>query len=457
MKTRKEKDALGTVEVPADSYGGSFFTRARKNFQISELRAPVSFACALAVIKMAAARVNSQLGHLDKKKAKAIEQAGKEFLEGHFDEFFELDVYQAGAGTPFNMTMNEILANRANEILGGKKGEYKEVHPNDHVNMSQSSNDSIPTALRLAALVDLEPLVEELEKLEQAFLKKAKSFEKMLKVGRTHLQDAVPVTLGQEFGAYASALCNAEVRIQTAQMELEVLGIGGTATGSGINTHPAFAEKMVKELQKLTGLSCLEAAENKFETTHSMAPFLATSSALRSLAVELLRICNDLRLMASGPAAGFNEICLPEVEPGSSIMPGKVNPSVLEAMSMICTQVIGLDTAICTAAQQGQFELNWYTPLIGWDLLHQIEILTSGMNMLCEHCINGLEANEKEMRATLEKSAAMATALAPKLGYHATAELVNEAKKTGRKFSELVPKSEQKHLKLEALTRPNRK
>ncbi len=437
MKTRKEKDALGTVEVPAESYGGSFFTRARKNFQISELRAPVSFACALALIKIAAARVNSELGHLERKKAKAIEQAGKEFLEGLYDEFFELDVYQAGAGTPFNMTMNEILANRANEILGGKKGSYDHVHPNDHVNMSQSSNDVIPSAIRLAALVDLEELLEEEEKLRASLLKKAEQFKRVLKVGRTHLQDAVPVTLGQEFEAWASALCNAHIRIHGAGFELEVLGIGGTAIGSGINTPPKFAEKMVKELAKLTGLPGLEVAENKFETTHSMAPFLATSSALRSMAVELLRICNDLRLMASGPEAGFNEIRLPEVEPGSSIMPGKVNPSVLEALCMICTQVIGLDASICLAAQKGEFELNWYTPLIACDLLHQIEILTNGMNMLREDCIDGLRANEKEMRAVLENSCAMATALVPKLGYHKVAELVKKAKKTKRKFSDL--------------------
>lgn len=455
MKTRKEKDALGTVEVSAESYGGSFYTRAFNNFKISNLRAYPSFANALCMIKIAAAKVNADLGHLDKKKSEAVQKAGKEFLEGKFGEFFDLDIYQAGAGTPFNMTMNEILANRATEILGGKKGEYL-VHPNDHVNMSQSSNDVIPTAIRIAAIMDLERFFKEADLLAKSLEKKSKEFKDYLKVGRTHLQDAVPITLGQEFGAYASALRGCIERAAHAKLELSVLGIGGTAIGSGINTHKDFAKKICKELSKLSDLD-FAPAENKFETTHSMAAMLSVSSSLRSLAVELLRISNDLRLMASGPIAGFNDILLPEVEPGSSIMPGKVNPSVPECMSMICIQVIGLDQTICMAAQQGQFELNWHTPLIMTDLLHQIEILTNGMKMFREHCIDGIKADKEKLEETLCASTALATALAPYIGYHKVAEMVQESLKKKVPFRKLVPKKYQHLIDAESMTKANRK
>lgn len=455
MKTRKETDALGTVEVPAHSYGGSFYARAHKNFQISTLRIPHSFKVALAWIKMSAAEVNAELGHLPKKHAAAIQAAAQEFIDGKFDTDYDLDVYQAGAGTPFNMSLNEILANRANELLGGKKGDYKPVHPNNHVNMAQSSNDTIPTAIRLAALLELAPLIQNGDNLVKAFDKKAKKFEKTLKVGRTHLQDAVPVTLGQEFCAYASALDRAIERLDQAVPELGDLGIGGTATGSGINTHPKFSEKMVKSLSKRMKLKL--GFMNPFENSHSLGVFVSVSGALRALSIELLRICSDLRLMASGPEAGFDEIHLPEVEPGSSIMPGKVNPSVLECMSMICVQVQGLDAAIAQAASLGQLELNWYTPLVGWDLLHQIQILSGGMDLLRKDCIEGITANEAHMKEVLGKSFAMATALAPHLGYHEVAEMVNESKKKKIPFQKLVKKEHEKYLKLEELTRPNRK
>lgn len=457
MKSRKESDAIGTVNVPAETYGGSFYARAKSNFQISHVRAYPVFAEAICHIKIAAAVVNYKLGHLEKNKSAAIQQAGKEFIEGRFREDFDLDIYQAGAGTPFNMTMNEILANRANEILGGKKGEYKFVHPNDDVNMSQSSNDVIPTAIRIAALIEVEKLRTEASNLFKSLEKKAESFEEVLKIGRTHLQDAVPVSLGQEFAAYASALWNALMRINLAKSELEYFGIGGTATGSGINTHKDFSSKMCVELARSLKISGLKPAENKFETTHSMSSFLNLSSALRSLAVELLRITNDFRLMASGPVGGFNEIILPEVEPGSSIMPGKVNPSVPECMSMICIQVIGLDQSICLAAQQGQFELNWHTPLIMLDLLHQIEILSSGMKMLREHCVDGIRANKKEMQEKLNASTALATVLAPKIGYKKTAELVKKAVKAKKAFSKIVPNEYKKFLKANEMTGPNRK
>lgn len=455
MKTRKETDALGTVNVPAESYGGSFAVRAHANFKISDLRIPHSFKTALALIKSAAAEVNAQLGHLPKKHAKAIVQASEEFIEGRFDGDFDLDVYQAGAGTPYNMTLNEILANRANEILGGKKGTYTPVHPNNHVNMAQSSNDTIPTAIRLAALMDLALLISNAEELVQAFEAKAKDFKKVIKVGRTHLQDAVPVTLGQEFEAYASALRRALTRLEFAAPELGDLGIGGTAVGSGLNTHPEFSAKIVNNLSKRLGLNL--GRMNPFENSHSLGVFVNISSNLRSLSIELLRICNDLRLMVSGPEAGFNEISLPEVEPGSSIMPGKVNPSVLECVSMVCVQVQALDHAIAISGAQGQLELNWYTPLVAFDLLHQIHILGNAMGLLREDCVEGIEANIEHMKEVLGKSFAMATALAPHLGYHEVAEMVNDAKSKKVPFVSLVKKEHEKLLKLEELTKPNRK
>lgn len=451
MKTRTEIDAIGPVEVPAESYGGSFTTRALANFKISDMKAPDSFRIGLAFIKMAAAEVNAELGHLPKKSAEAIVQAGNEFLDGEFDADFQLDVYQAGAGTPYNMNLNEILANRASEILGGKKGEYKPVHPNNHVNMSQSSNDVIPTAIRLATLIDLSGLVLSTLDLIKALEKKGAKFEKILKVGRTHLQDAVPVTLGQEFMAHASAIEHALERLDLAAEELTYSGIGATATGSGINTHPKFSDKMRKNLGKRLGIDFKPL--NPFENNNSMAVFASVSAALRGLSTEVLRMSDDLRLLSSGP---FGEIQLPEVEPGSSIMPGKVNPSVLECVSMICVQSMAMDHAIAISAQRGQLELNWYTPLIMIDMLHAIQIMTNGFTMLREHCIEGITANTAQMKQTLEEGVAMATALAPVLGYHEVAEMVKEAKKKKVPFVSLVPEKYKKYIALENLVKPNR-
>ncbi len=455
MNTRKEHDALGDVEVPEGSYGGSFYTRAKMNFQNSKLRAPRDFQIALAWIKMAAAQVNAGFGHLEPELAEAIHKAGEEFIRGDFDEDYDLDVYQAGAGTPFNMNLNEILANRANEILGGKKGDYSPIHPNNHVNMAQSSNDVTPTATRIAALVGLERMLVNGYELVKTFEGKMEEFEKIVKVGRTHLQDAVPVTLGQEFFGYSTAIGRSLERIEIAFKEVKYLGIGGTATGSGINTHPEFSEKICDELCKLSGIK-LKPAVNTFETTNSMAALLAASSALRSLAVELLRISNDLRLMGSGPKGGLGELILPEVQPGSSIMPGKVNPSIPECMSMICIQVVGLDSAISLCAQQGQLELNWHTPLIMWDLLHQLEILNNGMKMFGEKCVKGLEANEERMKEFLDSSTAIATALVPYMGYQEVARIVQEALDKKVPLISLVPEEYKKHLDPEAITKPNR-
>lgn len=455
MNTRKENDCLGSVNVPADSYGGSFYTRAKSNFQISELKSPATFREALAIVKKAAAQVNSDLGHLDPKLAKAIQDAADEFIDGKFDGDYDLDVYQAGAGTPYNMNLNEILANRANELLGGKKGTYDPINPNNHVNMAQSSNDVIPTATRIAAVLEIKKLLRKGTDLLNAFEAKSKEFGKHVKVGRTHLQDAVPVTLGQEFGAYASSIRNGLARIEAASWEMNDLGIGGTATGSGINSHPDFSKKMCQEISRLTEID-FKPADNRFETTHSMAPLAACSSTLTLLANELIRITNDLRLLSSGPRAGFNEINLPEVEPGSSIMPGKVNPSALECMNMICIQIMGLNHAIHLSAQQGQLELNFHCPLIMLDLLHQIEILTNGMEMLTNHCIKGITANPDQMKGGLDRSTALATALAPYMGYHEVGNLVNRSLEENVPFESLVPEEFKKHLEADQMTKPNR-
>lgn len=450
---REEHDSLGPVQVPQNAYYGSFTARAQGHFQNSSLRAYPSFKKAFAQIKMAAAQVNADLGELDSNISEAIQKAAQEFIEGQFKGDYDLDVYQAGAGTPFNMNLNEVLANRANEILGGEKGNYALVHPNNHVNMGQSSNDSTPTAIRLAALEDLHGLMKSGTDLLGSLEQKAKEFDKHLKVGRTHLQDAVPVTLGQEFAAYASALRHALARLDAARSELTRLGIGGTAIGTGLNTHPEFSNRICETLSKLTGQS-LRPAENKIESTHSMAAFQAVAQALNSLATELLRICNDLRLMASGPMAGLAELQLPEVQPGSSIMPGKVNPSILESMSQICVQVMGLNHAIGLAAQQGQFELNWYTPLIMWDLLHMIEILQNGMRMLNEKCIQGLRSDAGKLEAALQSSTAMATALAPIVGYDQVAKWVKESLEKGIPFTQVVPKEHHIHLNVSSMTQP---
>lgn len=450
---RIESDSLGPVEVPNEAYYGSFTARASGNFQNSSLRAMPSFKQAFAWIKMAAAHVNLNLGDLDPKVAEAIQQAGQEFIEGKFDADYTLDVYQAGAGTPYNMNLNEVLANRANEILGGGKGTYQFVHPNNHVNMAQSSNDATPTAIRIAALTDLQGLMKAGSDLVGALEAKATEFSDQLKVARTHLQDAVPITLGQEFAAYASALRNALARLDAARSELTQLGIGGTATGTGINTHKDFAPLMCERLSTLSGQR-LTPAENKIETTHSMACFQAVSAALASVATELLRIGNDLRLMSSGPVAGLVEIKLPEVQPGSSIMPGKVNPSIIESMSQIAVQVMGLNHAIALAAQQGQFELNWYTPLIMWDLLHMIEILTNGMNMFNTMCIQGIVSFPEKMRAMLASSTATATILAPVVGYKQVAEWVTESIKSGIPFEDLVPDEYRSYLNPVIMTQP---
>ncbi|MBU1018803.1 MAG: aspartate ammonia-lyase [Patescibacteria group bacterium] len=425
---RTEEDALGQVEVPKDAYFGAFTARAAQNFQISGMTAPEEFRKALGYIKLAAARANARLEGLPEKEA--IIQAAEEFSEGKFDHEFSLDVFQAGAGTSYNMNANEIIANRANEILGFKKGTYDPIHPNDHVNKGQSSNDVIPTATRLALLFVNKFFVQELAALVEAFNKKSKEWNHIKKVGRTHLQDAVPITLGQEFSSYGQALENCLQECKQAFSELKKLGIGATAVGTGINAHEDFQEEVLKELSDLTGLE-LKAAPNLTTTNNSMQAFTRLSGALRNLAIEMRRIMDDLRLMSSGPRAGLMEITLPNAQPGSSIMPGKINPSIPECMSMICAQVIGADQTVACAAQNGEFELNWNAPLIMFNLTMAVRILGNGFEMVREKCIAGIRANEERIAELYDGSLAEATLLIPEHGYKKVAEMVKEANESG--------------------------
>lgn len=423
--SRIEKDSLGEIEVPENALYGAFTTRASKNFRISGLRAKPEFIKSIALIKKAAALANMKLGMLDEKIGKAIVEAADEVIEGRHSEQFILDVFQAGAGTPFNMNTNEVIANVAIKKLGGKPGDYHLVHPNNHVNMAQSSNDVIPTAIRLSVLLTLPSLIRELEEIIAAFREKAKEYDHVIKVGRTHLEDAVPIRCGQVFSAYAASLEKCIVWLSNGENSMLELGIGGTAVGTGINTHPDFKKEIISELGKLTGFEFYQG--NSIMLHCSMADFVDVSSALRILAIELNKISNDLRLLNSGPKAGIAEIILPEVEPGSSIMPGKINPSIPEAVNMVCFQVIGNDHAVALAAEAGQLELNVMTPLIAFDLLWSIELLTNTIRMLREFCVSGMVVDEQRCSELLENSHALATVLNPYIGYDAVAELVKTA------------------------------
>ncbi len=434
---RVENDFLGEVQVPKGAYYGTFTVRASRNFQISGVRAPKLFICSLALVKKACAQANMELETLDAKIGTAVIQASDEVLAGKFDDQFPLDVYQAGAGTAYNMNVNEVLANRALEILGYARGRYDIVGPNNHPNASQSSNDVIPTATRIAVLYSVNDLTPPLERLENAFRAKAEEFSGIVKTGRTHYQDAVPITLGQEFEAYADKIENAKRYILEAADHLRDIGVGGTAVGTGINTHPRFSEAAVKYLNELTGLG-LRVAEDKVEKTQSLDDFVAVSNALRILAIDLLKISNDLKLMNSGPNAGIAEITLPEVEPGSSIMPGKVNPSVPECMDMVCFQVIGRDETVKLCAAGGVLELNVYTPIIMWDMIDSFTILKNALTMFTDRCIVGIAANEVRIGKHLERSLIIGTALSPLFGYAKVASWVTEAQRTGKTLKQVI-------------------
>jgi aspartate ammonia-lyase len=437
MKTRVEKDSMGEFQVPADAYWGVQTARAVENFPISGLRFHPDLFWAMAQIKYAAAQANHELGKLDKKRTEAILKAAEEVIEGRFSDQFVVDVYQAGAGTSTHMNMNEVVANRANEILGAPKGSYKELHPNDHVNLGQSTNDVIPTAIRVSALRLVKKLLPELQALAAAFNQKACEFYPVIKSGRTHLQDATPVRLGQEFGAYAECLKGWSERIDGASKDLEWLGIGGSATGTGLNTHPQYREKLVVVLAQRTRFN-LKSSPNLFEAMQSMAPFAHLSNAVRGASLDLIRICNDLRLLSSGPRTGFAEIILPPVQPGSSIMPGKVNPVLPEMMNMICFQVIGHDATVAIAAQAGQLELNVMMPVIGYNLLQMLEIFRTGCNALRVRCVEGIHADKERCRQYAEQTLGLATALNPFIGYLRAAEVAKESHKSGRTVREII-------------------
>ena len=434
---RTERDPLGEFGVPDDTYYGIQTARAVENFPISGLRAPADLITATVLIKKAAAAANAALGRLDPRIADAIISAADEILGGALRDQFVVDVYQAGAGTSHNMNANEVLANRAAERLGGTRGDYSIVHPNDHVNMSQSTNDVYPTATRLALLLGHDQLVQSASVLAGALSHKATQFDAVLKVGRTHLQDAVPMTLGQEFSGYAGCLERGAGDVEWAAGQLRELNLGATAVGTGLNAGDDYASLAVANLSQYTDIA-LRPAENRFRITQSMGDVLAYSGAMRRLAVELAKIANDLRLLSMGPRAGIGEIILPAVQPGSSIMPGKVNPSVPEMVNMVCYQVIGCDTTVCAAADAGQLELNVMMPVIAWNALHSSAILRESMRALKTRCVDGIEADSDRCHALLDRSTAVATALSPYIGYAKTAELAKESVKTGQPIRELV-------------------
>ena len=424
--TRIERDPLGELAVPAEALYGIQTERARRNFPISQLAPLAPFVDAVIRIKKAAALTHKETKRLDPKLADAIVRAADEVLAGRHRDQFVVDPYQAGAGTSHNMNCNEVLANRANELLGGKRGAYQPVHPNDHVNMAQSTNDVIPTAIRLAALAELPALLDALDRLAAAFLAKGRAFDGILKSGRTHLQDATPIRLGQEFTAYGHTVARNRDRVAHAADALRDLGIGGTAVGTGLNAEPEYPALMVKHLRAITGLD-LRVGKDRVQLMQSMGDAAACSGALRTYAMDLGKIASDLRLLASGPRTGLAEIALPPVQPGSSIMPGKVNPSIPEMVNLVCFQVLGNDVTVATAAEAGQLELNVMMPVIAHNLLFSMRILTNASGVLAERCVAGIEADRAQCEHWLERSPALVTALAPKIGYAEAAKLAKEA------------------------------
>ena len=437
MDTRTERDPLGEHAVPAGAYYGIQTARAVENFPISGLRAHPDLITATVQIKKAAALANMSLGRLDPVVGDAIVAAADEVLSGQFRDQFVVDVYQAGAGTSHNMNANEVLANRAAERLGEPKGRYTHVHPNDHVNMGQSTNDVFPTATRLALLVGSTSLVDAARALSESLARKGAEFDDILKVGRTHLQDAVPIRLGQEFGGYAACVARGAEDVARAAEQLRELNLGATAVGTGLNAGNDFSAQAVSHLARFTGQP-LGTAANRFRVTQSMGDVVAWSGALRRVAVEVSKIASDLRLLSMGPRAGIAEIRLPAVQPGSSIMPGKVNPSVPEMVNQVCFQVIGCDTTVCVAAEAGQLELNVMMPVIAWNALHASTILRNAMHALTTHCVDGIEADAERCRELLDRSSALATALSPYIGYAATAEVAKESVRTGKSIRDIV-------------------
>jgi fumarate hydratase class II len=435
---RIEKDSLGSLKIPDKVYFGVQTKRATDNFPVSGLRLPRKFIRAQGIVKLAAARANASFGLLNRKMTKAIEKASLEVIRGIHDNDFVVDVYQAGAGTSQNMNANEVIANRAIEILGGKTGDYSFVHPNDHVNMAQSTNDTIPSAMYISSYESVrDDLIPAIKALKNALSNKAREFDHIVKAGRTHIQDAVPVRLGQEFGGYAKAVDNDICRIKNASESLLSLPIGGNALGTGINAKPRFRSCIISEIRKISGIK-FKSSENLFEGIQNVDQALELSASLRGISITLTKISNDIRLLSSGPRTGLAEIQLPAVQPGSSIMPGKVNPVMAEMLNMVCFQVMGNDTAIAYATQASQLELNVMMPVIAHNLLFSIEILSNGINSFTKKCISGIKADEKKCRAYADATLAMATALNPIIGYSSAAELSKEAYRTGKSVQQLA-------------------
>jgi fumarate hydratase class II len=447
---RIERDSMGEVRVPASALYAAQTERARQNFPISGRGLPPEFIHALGHIKAAAALVNRELGLLDERRAQAIVQAAEEVASGRWDAEFVVDVFQTGSGTSTNMNANEVIASRATLILGGELGS-KLVHPNDHVNMGQSSNDVFPTAIHVSALAAVDrDLLPALRELSRSLWQKAEAFDDVVKIGRTHLQDATPIRLGQEFSGYASMVDHAIARIEAAAKGLEELAIGGTAVGTGINTHPEFGRRVAERLSQRLGLPFRE-ADNHFEAQGAKDAAVHLSGTLRGLAVSLMKIGNDIRWLASGPRCGIGEIRLPETQPGSSIMPGKVNPVIVESLLMVCAQVIGYDATIAVCGQHGNFELNVMMPVLAWDLLDGIHLLANAVRNFTRRCVDGIEADRDRCFDLIEESLAMCTVLAPEIGYDRAAAIAKEAYRTGRTVREVA--REQKVLPPEELDR----
>jgi len=437
LKMRREMDSLGTREVPSSAYYGIQTQRAIDNFPISGYRAHSQLVRAIGMIKKAAALANRELKLVDAKRAGAIAKAADEVIAGKWNGQFVVDVYQAGAGVSFHMNANEVIANRAIEILGGKRGDYDICHPNDHVNFGQSTNDVFPTAMRLAALFLSDEVLNSLAMLEQSFARKGKAFDHILKSGRTHMMDAVPIRLGQEFSAYATAMQRCGVVLGQAQTLLGEVGLGGSAVGTGVNTHPKYRKLVVKHLSKICGRTLKPAGDLRYAMQSNLA-MSVTSAALRNLALELIRITNDLRLLSSGPNTGLAEIALPALQPGSSIMPGKVNPVMAELTAMVGFQAVAADMATAMAVQAGQLELNVMMPAMAWNVLHSAEILKNTMRVLATKCVDGIVANEERCRYYANATISIAAALNPYIGYAAAAEIAKESIKTGRTVTEIA-------------------
>ena len=435
-KTRTETDSFGPLEVPAEKYWGAQTQRSLGNFKISEETMPLALIRALGIVKLAAAKTNMKLGQLEKKIGDAIVLAAQEVAEGKWDDHFPLVVWQTGSGTQSNMNANEVISNRAIEILGGKIGSKSPVHPNDHCNQSQSSNDTFPTAMHIAAAEEISlKLLPAIKYLQDHIQKKVEMWQDIIKIGRTHLQDATPLTLGQEFSGYSKQICYGVERIEQSLPRLLSLAQGGTAVGTGLNTKPEFAEAFAEEVEGFTGLP-FETAENKFEALAAHDGFVEMSGMLNTVAVGLFKIANDIRLLGSGPRSGLGELSLPENEPGSSIMPGKVNPTQCEAMTMVCSQVMGNHTTITFAGSQGHMELNVFKPVLAYNLIQSIKLLTDACTSFADNCISGIEPNRENITSLMESSLMLVTALAPKIGYDNATTVAKTAHKNGTTLKE---------------------